>query len=68
MNIAFVLVVDKLVELNERLVQSPHVATIEIPLPDAKEREQFVPVAAGGEISKFADFTTPTVGRKFPTG
>ena len=52
------LVVDKLVELNERLVQSPHVATIEIPLPDAKEREQFVPVAAGGsEISKFADFT-----------
>ena len=29
-NTAFVLVVDKLVELNERLVQSPHVATIEI--------------------------------------
>src|SRR5262249_46551 len=33
-NTAFVLVVDKLVELNERLVQSPHVATIEVPLPD----------------------------------
>jgi AAA+ superfamily predicted ATPase len=62
-NIAFVLVVDKLVELNERLVQSPHVATIEIPLPDEKEREQFVPAATGGDISKFADFTTPQLAK-----
>ena len=52
------LVADKLVELNERLVQSPHVATIEIPLPDRDEREQFVPVATDGqELSKLADFT-----------
>ena len=36
MNIAFCLIADKLSELNERLVQSPHVATIEIPLPDAR--------------------------------
>jgi ATP-dependent 26S proteasome regulatory subunit len=58
-NTAFVLVADKLVELNERLVQSPHVATIEIPLPDRDERELFVPVAADGqEISKLADFTS----------
>jgi ATP-dependent 26S proteasome regulatory subunit len=57
-NAAFVIVADKLVELNERLVQSPHVATIEIPLPDKDEREQFVPVAADGqELSKLADFT-----------
>src|SRR3954447_3665369 len=62
-NIAFVLVVDKLVELNERLVQSPHVATIEIPLPDEKEREQFVPVSAGGEISKSSDFTTQQLAK-----
>ncbi len=62
-NVAFVLVVDKLVELNERLVQSPQVATIEIPLPDEKEREQFVPVAAGGEISQFADFTTQQLAK-----
>jgi AAA+ superfamily predicted ATPase len=57
-NTAFVLIVDKLVELNERLVQSPHVATIEIPLPDAGERELFVPVAAGAELSKLTDYTT----------
>jgi ATP-dependent 26S proteasome regulatory subunit len=58
-NTAFVLVTDKLVELNERLVQSPHVATIEIPLPDRDEREQFLPVAADGQdISKLANFTS----------
>jgi ATP-dependent 26S proteasome regulatory subunit len=57
-NAAFVLIADKLVEVNERLVQSPHVATIEVPLPDRDEREQFVPVATDGtDISKVADFT-----------
>lgn len=59
-NTAFVLVTDKLVELNERLVQSPYVATIEIPLPDRTEREQFIPIATGGkELAKLADFTAP---------
>jgi AAA+ superfamily predicted ATPase len=40
-NMAFCLVADKLTEINERLVQSPHVAAIEIPLPDKPERQQF---------------------------
>jgi SpoVK/Ycf46/Vps4 family AAA+-type ATPase len=57
-NTAFVLITDKLAELNDRLVQSPHVATIEIPLPDQEQREQFVPVATGGQdLAKLADFT-----------
>lgn len=57
-NTAFVLVADRLAELNDRLVQSPHVATIEIPLPDRDERSRFVPVAtAGADLSKLADFT-----------
>jgi ATP-dependent 26S proteasome regulatory subunit len=62
-NTAFVLVVDKLVELNERLVQSPHVATIEVPLPNVEERQQFVPIAAGGDVSKFADFTNDQLAK-----
>jgi AAA+ superfamily predicted ATPase len=41
-NTAFCLVVDKLSEVNDRLVQSPHVATIEIPMPGEKERARFV--------------------------
>lgn len=57
-NTAFVLIVDKLVELNERLVQSPHVATVEIPLPNTEERTHFIPLAAGGDVEKVADFNT----------
>jgi AAA+ superfamily predicted ATPase len=57
-NTAFVLITDRLAELNERLVQSPHVATIEIPLPDVEEREQFIPMASDGrELSTLTDFT-----------
>ncbi|CAN5186166.1 ATP-binding protein [soil metagenome] len=41
LNMAFCLVADKLNEVNERLVQSPHVATIELPLPGREEREAF---------------------------
>jgi AAA+ superfamily predicted ATPase len=41
LNIAFCLVADKLSEVNERLVQSPYVAAIEVPLPDSAERERF---------------------------
>ncbi len=40
-NMAFCLVAEKLSEVNNRLVQNPHVATIEIPLPEREEREQF---------------------------
>ena len=41
LNMAFCLVTDKLNEVNERLVQSPHVATIELPLPNRDERESY---------------------------
>jgi AAA+ superfamily predicted ATPase len=40
-NMAFCLVADKLSEVNDRLVQSPHVAAIEVPLPDKTERQRF---------------------------
>ncbi|MFN0052434.1 MAG: ATP-binding protein [Planctomycetales bacterium] len=40
-NIAFCLIADRLAEVNDRLVQSSHVATIEIPLPSRAERERY---------------------------
>lgn len=40
-NMAFCLVADKLAEVNDRLVQSPHVAAIEVPLPATAERRTF---------------------------
>ncbi len=41
-NVAFCLVTERLSELNDRLVQSPHVAVIEVPLPDRAARRSFV--------------------------
>jgi AAA+ superfamily predicted ATPase len=57
-NMAFCLVADRLAEVNERLVQSPHVAVIEVPLPDREERSRFSRWAARGQdFANFADFS-----------
>jgi len=57
-NIAFCLIADKLSEVNDRLVQSPHVAAIEVPLPSADERRRFIEWSArGGQLSGIADFS-----------
>ncbi len=50
-NIALVLVADRLSEVNDRLVQSPHVAAIEVPMPGSEEREGFVRWFAGGPVA-----------------
>ncbi len=58
-NMAFCLVADKLGEVNERLVSSPHAATIEIPLPGEDQRRQFSCWAAGDkDLSQLGDFTS----------
>ena len=41
-NMSFCLIAETLTEVNKRLVEDPHVATIEIPLPDAKARRVFI--------------------------
>ncbi|MFM8378637.1 MAG: ATP-binding protein [Planctomycetia bacterium] len=49
-NVAIVLVTDSMAEIHPRLVQSPAVTTIDVPLPDGPERERFalaVAAAAG---------------------
>lgn len=57
-NIAFCLIADKLSELNARLVQNPHVAAIEIPLPDKSERERFARWASRSRtLTQMTDFT-----------
>jgi SpoVK/Ycf46/Vps4 family AAA+-type ATPase len=57
-NMAFCLIADRLTEINPRLVQSPHVAAIEIPLPDRSERERFTTWAArqGDDFARLMDF------------
>ena len=41
-NISFCLIAETLNEVNKRLVEDPHVATIEVPLPDEKTRRLFI--------------------------
>ena len=43
-NMAFCLVADRLAEVNERLVQSPHVAAIEVPLARPRRAQPFQPL------------------------
>lgn len=57
-NTAFCLIADKLSEVNDRLVQSPHVAAIEIALPNPEERRQFIDWSSRGQqLSTMADFS-----------
>jgi AAA+ superfamily predicted ATPase len=55
LNMAFVVIDEKLADLSDRLTGNPHVATIEIPLPDEPGRERFLRDAV--ESSAFADFS-----------
>jgi len=57
MNMAFVLVDERLSDVSDRLAGNPHIATIEIPLPDAREREEYI-VASSGDaaIDGYSDF------------
>ncbi|MEX0702724.1 MAG: AAA family ATPase [Planctomycetales bacterium] len=57
-NIAFCLIADKLAELNARLVESPHSATIEIPMPHRDDRREFVASAVpAAELAQLTDFS-----------
>jgi hypothetical protein len=41
-NMAFCLVCENLSEVNDRLVQSPYVSAVEVPMPDRESRQRFV--------------------------
>ena len=64
LNMAFVLVDEKLSDLNERLAGNPHVASLEISLPEEEERKRFVGFTAGSkDIKEFSDFDTPELAK-----
>jgi ATP-dependent 26S proteasome regulatory subunit len=59
LNMAFVLVDEKLADLNDRLTGNPHVAAIEVPLPNEQDRARFIQTATGGtaaDLKAFSDF------------
>jgi len=56
MNMAFVMVDEKLSDLSERLTGNPHVATIEVPLPAEHERETYIRASTEAPIGAYSDF------------
>ncbi len=58
-NIAICMLCDRLSELNERLVASPHVAALEVSMPDAAGRQAFASWFDGrdGHLGNLTDFT-----------
>ena len=57
-NMAFCLIADKLSEINDRVVQSPHVAAVEVTLPSLDERRGFIDwTTRGQQLSTIADFS-----------
>jgi AAA+ superfamily predicted ATPase len=57
MNMAFVMVDEKLSDVSDRLSGNPHVATIEVPLPDQPAREAFITATtADAAVKDFSDF------------
>jgi AAA+ superfamily predicted ATPase len=60
MNMAFVMVDEKLADVSDRLAGNPHVATIEVPLPDEKERDTFIRASTGdAPLDAYSDFGAP---------
>jgi SpoVK/Ycf46/Vps4 family AAA+-type ATPase len=57
LNMAFVMIDEKLADLNDRLTGNPHVATVEVPLPAEPDRRAFIEATSGASgVSGFSDF------------
>jgi AAA+ superfamily predicted ATPase len=57
LNMAFVMIDEKLADLNDRLTGNPHVATIEVPLPSQAERKSFIDESTGPDgVKGYSDF------------
>lgn len=58
-NIAICLLCDRLSEFNERLIGSAHVATLEVPMPDVKTREEYITWFddQDGKVGDLTDFS-----------
>jgi len=60
LNMAFVLVDEKLADVSDRLAGNPHVATLEVPLPSEDDRARFIEASTGAaprvDFRDFSDF------------
>ena len=64
LNMAFVLIDPRLSSVAERLTQNPHVASLEVPLPDAAERTAFLTAQMKGkDPATFSDYSIAELGK-----
>jgi AAA+ superfamily predicted ATPase len=64
MNMAFVLIDERQTDLSDRLTGNPHVATIEVPLPDQPAREAFIrATTVDSPVKDFSDFDAAELGK-----
>jgi AAA+ superfamily predicted ATPase len=64
LNMAFVMIDPRLTSLSERLTGNPHIATIEVPLPDEAERAAFVAAQTKGkDLAAVSDYTAAELGK-----
>jgi AAA+ superfamily predicted ATPase len=62
LNMAFVLIDERLSDVSDRLTGNPHVAAIEVPLPAEEERRQFVE-CAGASLAAVSDYNPAELGK-----
>lgn len=63
-NMAFVMLDEKLADLSERLTGNPHVAAIDVPLPDEPARGRFIQTTVdAAALATFSDFDAPNLAR-----
>ncbi|HTL34884.1 MAG TPA: AAA family ATPase [Kofleriaceae bacterium] len=66
LNMAFVLIDPRVSSVAERLTSNPHVAQIEVPLPNVDERTAFLAAqvkATGKDVTTFSDYGVPELGK-----
>ncbi|PKN59052.1 MAG: AAA family ATPase [Deltaproteobacteria bacterium HGW-Deltaproteobacteria-14] len=64
LNVAFVMVDQEVARVSERLTQNPHVATLEVPLPDEDARRSYLDaLAEGHDVAAFSDFGLDELAR-----
>lgn len=64
LNVAFLLIEPELSRLSERVTGNPHVADIEVPLPDEGARRAYLDALVDGrDVASFSDFTLDEVAR-----
>lgn len=64
LNLAFTLIDARLTDISDRLAANPHVAAIDVPLPEAADREAFLAHATRGlDVASFSDYGAAELGK-----